>query len=236
MTESEFVLPSLFSKTKWVHRYLSDAELLSILDAQVQITKRINESEKMNLREHVELLKKVAPLKVLQEATRILFDWAPPIERPHTIPIYDVNRLGLKLEGLEFIYEKINQSKVAKNDDAAADTLLWDDAVRKTPTYCKNDCDLLIVGKDCTHTSTSKFILESLRHAQKKRYTKNVRKSFAKYMKFTHAREVFETSYSNDTFDFQRDMEEGRQALDKAQPSGIGTMDPSLSFGGGNRR
>ena len=106
--EPKFVLPSLFSKTRWVHRHLSDAELLSILDAPVQGTKRINEIEKINLREQADLLEKVAPLKVLQEATGIFFDWAPPIERPHTILIYDVNRFGLKLEGLEFIYEEIN--------------------------------------------------------------------------------------------------------------------------------
>ena len=104
MLESEFILPSLFSKTNWVHRYLSDSELLSILDVPVQVTKWIDEKDKINLRDQGELLNKVVPLKVLQEVTRILFGWAPPIERSHIIPIYDVNRLGLKLEGLEFIY------------------------------------------------------------------------------------------------------------------------------------
>ena len=100
-------LSSLFSKTKSVHHHLSDAEVLSILDAHVQVTKKINNMSPIMLRNRVELMKNFAPLKTLQEATRILFGWSRPVERSNTIPIYDVNCLGLKLEGLDYIYEKL---------------------------------------------------------------------------------------------------------------------------------
>ena len=61
---------------------------------------------------------------------------------------------------------------MAKNDDAAADTLLWDDAAVKPPADWENDVGLLIIGQDSPHASSCKLILESLRDAQKKRYKK----------------------------------------------------------------
>ena len=60
--------------------------------------------------EIIDTLVHVAPWKSLQEFTRIFFKWEAPIERPHTIPIYDISRLGLKLEGLDQMYEVIDQA------------------------------------------------------------------------------------------------------------------------------
>ena len=69
-----FVAPSLFSHSKWVTRNLSNAEILSIMDSPVQLSKRVNEEElDIPLSEIPEKMELVAPLKILQEATRIFF-------------------------------------------------------------------------------------------------------------------------------------------------------------------
>ena len=106
-----FIVPAIFSNTNWVSRKLSNAEILSIMDFPVQLNKRVNENDlDIQLSEIIDILELVIPVKTLQEATRLLFDWDVPIERPHEIPLYDINRLGFKIDGLDQIYEEINQS------------------------------------------------------------------------------------------------------------------------------
>ena len=107
--------------------------------------------------EIVDTLVHVAPMKVLQEASRIFFNLEAPIERPHSIPLYNINRLGLKLDGLEHIYDEINQSQVARNDNAAANTKLWDDAALKIPFNCDDEIDFILRGK--TMIMTSKLLI-----------------------------------------------------------------------------
>ena len=88
ITTAEFVVPSLFSKTNWVRRRLTDAEILSTLDSPVQITKAVNDKSidtKLNQDKMVTL--SLIPLKTIQEATRILFGFNIPREEKHTIPL-----------------------------------------------------------------------------------------------------------------------------------------------------
>ena len=70
-----FLAPSLFSHTKWVTRNLSNAEILSVMDSPVQITKRVNKEElEIHRSEIVDTLEHMVPMKVLQEANSLLFD------------------------------------------------------------------------------------------------------------------------------------------------------------------
>ena len=67
-------------------------------------------------------------MKTIQEASRILFGFNVLKEKRHTIPLYNINRLGPEFSGeLLDIYSDIDLAKVAKNDDTKADTDLWDE-------------------------------------------------------------------------------------------------------------
>ena len=218
-----FMTPALFSHTNWVTRRLSNAEILSILDSPVQVTKRINEEDLgFHMSEITDTLEHVAPVKVLQEATRIFFNWDAPIERPHTIPVYDVTRLGLKLEGLDNIYNEINQSLVAKNDDAAANTTLWDCAALTPPCALGEEIEFILNEAERTHQVQA---LDLLRSMQSKRYKKNVRQSFFTYMKTAYSPDVLQTDYAHGGYELKRDLKEGRQAIEKAADSSFWEWD-----------
>ena len=217
IASESFVTPSLFSHTNWVTRILSNSEILSILDSPVQITKRLKKEDlDIHMSEIVDTLEHVAPVKVLQEATRILFNWDPPVERAHTIPVYDVNRLGMELEGLEDIYYEINQSQVAKNDDAAANTDLWDEAALTPPCDLGDEIEFILRGKDRIQKVQA---LDYLRSKQLKRYRTNVRRSFTKYMKTKYSPNAFQKDCQCVDYEFKRDLKEGRQAVEKAADS-----------------
>ena len=187
-----FLTLSVFSQTNWVTRNLSNAEILSVMDSPVQITKQVNKEDlDIHLSEKVETLEHMIPIKVLQEATRLLFDWEVPVERPHITPVYDVNHLGLTLEGLENIYDEIDQAQVAKNDNAIPDTTLWDEAVLKPVGALAKEIEFIIGGRN--HSQEVKA-LELIRTRQSYQYKKNVRPSFANYMKFTYSPLVFDKS------------------------------------------
>ena len=209
-----FVAPYLFSHSKWVTRNLSNAEILSIMDSPVQLSKRVNKEKlDIHLSEVSEKMELVVPLKILLEATRIFFNWRPPVDRPHELPIYDVNRLGLKLLGLDHIYQEIDQALVAKNDNAASNAQLWNEAALTPPAEWDDEIDFILPKIDDINTVK---VLDVLRGCQSRRYKKNVRTSFTSYMKTRYSSHVFEGNFVNESFDFKRDMIEGKQAVDKA--------------------
>ena len=168
------------------------------------------------------MLEQVAPVKSLQEVTRLLFNWEAPIERSYEIPIYDVNRLGIKLDGLDHIYEEINQYQVAKNDNAASNTTLWDEAALKQIYSSSDEVASVTRGRDYGHAV---YALDMLRTNQSKRYKKNVRLSFMNYMKTSYSSHVFEDSYENNYYEFKRDIQEGKQAVGKAADSSFWEWD-----------
>ena len=183
---SKFIVPSLFSKTKWVERHLTDAEVLSVMDTPVKVTKAVNESDtKINLKEKADLVGKMIPLKTLQEVGRILFKFDLPKQREHTIPIYDVMRLGPGISGLDAIYDQIDQAKAAKNDDAAINTHLWDDAVfekKKSDIDLSTELEGIGLGVDLPQLRERKLALDAIRVCHSNRYKRNVSRSFSNYM------------------------------------------------------
>ena len=217
-TQGEFIVPSLFAKTKWVERQLTDAEILSVMDTPVRITKAVNESpSNIDLKNKVELVEKMIPLKILQEVSRLLFKFDIPKQRAHTIPIYDVMRLGPGVSGLDAIYDQIDQAKVAKNDDAAVNTHLWNEAVFDKSNLSL-DMERDILKKDLILSEEEVFALEALRACQSKVYKKNVRKSFVRHMQTAYSSEGLDSNSDirNNSYEFKRDMEEGRKAVGKA--------------------
>ena len=231
----DFIVPLLFSKTNCVHRRFTDAEVLSMLDSQVLITKAVNENNiSTELRENKELAQNLIPLIRIQEASRILFRFEIPKEERHVIPIYDVARLGPEVTGLQDIYSEFDQAKVAKSDDTKADTTLWDDQVFSCPDLgLPDDLDPLLVNTDHRRLGSEKAVLLSfLRTSSQRRYRKNVQKSFNKYMKTSHGFKVFgeegqqnlddlfeDVAKSLKTKEAKLDLVEGLQAITKVNES-----------------
>ena len=229
-----FVVPSLFSKSNWTERNLSNSEMLSIVDTPVQITKAVDAlSPKafcLRTGRKNSAFQQVVPLKSLQEVTRLLFRFDSPKPKLHTIPIYDVMRLGPEIEGLSDIYEEINQARVAKNDDAVADSTMWDEAALEIPLELADSVNLLMVGRNGVHMKEQSTLLESMRFAHKKRYKKNVSNSFCRHMISKYDLGVYDEDLirdeANDLIDqmdkllksteAKRDLTEGRKAIGKA--------------------
>ena len=81
IVNDEFIVSSLFSKTHWVKRRLTNAEILSTLDSPVQITKAVNDKKlEINFNQNEDLVETLIPLKTIQEASRILFGFSIPKE------------------------------------------------------------------------------------------------------------------------------------------------------------
>ena len=221
----EFSVPSVFSKTGWVRRNLTSPEILSVLDTPSEIIKAIDRDEsKMregNLEEAIPL---AIPVKTLQEITRVLFEFDKPTEKQHFIPIYDVMRLAPDISGIPHIYDEIDQTKVAKNDDAAYDATLWNEAVFEKPTTLDEIDEIIfkIVGHDKKDIDAEKaelLILEKLRRAEKRQYKKNVTSSFKRYMSTKYDSTIYGKDWiegmrdSVKTFQEQRDFDEGLTAI-----------------------
>ena len=221
----EFAVPSVFSKTGWVRRTLTPPEILSVIDTPGEIIKSID--RKRSLVEEgkfKEMIPLVVPVKTLQEVTRILFKFDKPIEKRHIIPIYDVMRLAPEISGIPHIYDEINQSKVAKNDNAACDATMWNEAAFERPTTLDEVDEIVfkIVGYDKKNLEAEKaalLIMETFRKGEKRQYKKNVTSSFQRYMNTKHENKAYgqdwieEMKTSIKTFQEQRDFDEGLKAI-----------------------
>ena len=238
----EFIVPSLFSKTHWVKRPLSNAEILSVLDSPVQITKAVNKDKHMiGLSDDDEgLVQLITPLKIIQETTRILFGFQIHKEEQHTIPIYDATRLGPLIPGLQDIYSEIDQSRVAKSDNSVADTSLWDiQALRVDEGKFDPTIDLLFINNDLGKIQDEKFLLEAFRQFHSRRYKKKVRESYSLHMKTKYDLSIFtdEEFFDNMKKSFsdvdeqglspeaKSDLHEGKLALSKADSSSFWDWD-----------
>ena len=158
LVHDEFIVPSLFSKTHWVKRLLTNAEILSTLDSPVQITKSVNDKRlDTNFSQNKFMVQNLIPLKTIQEASRILFGFSISREERHIIPIYDINRLATEAVGMQDIYFEIDQAKVAKADDSKIDTTLWDEQA----SHCSmmdgvDDFKFKVVNTDHRHLKEEK--------------------------------------------------------------------------------
>ena len=225
VVKEEFAVPSVFSKTGWVRRHLTSPEIMSVLDTPGEIIKAIDrEKTIMGGRKLEDVIPLAIPVKTLQEITRILFRFDKPTEKEHFIPIYDVMRLAPEISGIPHIYDEIDQTKVAKNDDASYDATLWNEAVFEKPTSLKEIDEILfkIVGHDKRDIEAEKaelLILETFRKAEKKQYKKNVTSSFKRYMSTKYDISSYgkdwieEMRESTKTFQERRDFEKGLKAI-----------------------
>ena len=237
----EFIVPSLFSSTHWVKRLLSNAEILSILDSPVQVTKAVNSDHHMIglSDDDSALVQLITPLKTIQEATRMLFGFRIHEEERHIIPIYDTTRLAPLIPGLQDIYTEIDQAKVAKNDDSEADTSLWDhQALRAPEDYFDSDIELLLVNNGHKKIQEEKLLLDAFRKFHSRRYVKKVKQSYGRYMKTKYGVSVFGDDFYEDidkvftkiekqglTSEGRSDLYEGKKAISKAASSSFWDWD-----------
>ena len=237
----EFIVSSLFSKTHWVKRLLSNAEILYVFGSPVQVTKAVSTEDHMVglSDDDGSLVRLITPLKTIQEVIRILFGFHIHKEEQHIIPIYDTTRLGPLVPGLQDIYSEIDQARVAKSDDSMADTSLWDNQVLLVDeNKFDNAVDLLLVKNGFGKIQDEKFLLEAFRKFHSRRYKKKVKQSYGRHMKTKYGISVFGEELYEDmdkvfakidkeglSSEAKNVMHEGKQALSKAEASSFWDWD-----------
>ena len=121
---------------------------------------------------------------------------------------------------INLIYQEISQAKAAKNDDATANTKMWDDAVFKPPPNLSDEWK--IVGRK-EMTNDLELLLGELRAAQHHVFKTNVKKSFDNYMTTKHGGVTWEPEkfdpYAKISADKLRDVTAGFEAIEKAGES-----------------
>ena len=163
-------------------------------------------------------LSTLVPLKVLQHVNTLLAtEEVLPLDDS---PIEEKVQLAPTVPNMNLIYQEISQAKAAKNDDATANTKMWDDAVFSPPVEC--DDDWKIVGKKDVSTDVA-LMLHELRSAQHHVFKSNVFKSYENYMTTKHGGVTFEPeSFDPETpisEDKLRDISAGFESLEKAGES-----------------
>ena len=130
--------------------------------------------------------------------------------------------LHSEIEGLDEIYNEINQAKAAKHDDAEADFSIWDENLRRRPSDWKTDW--CIVGQEHDHCYEKKFF-NNLRDAQHNVFSRRVKDSFTRYMVKTYQNECAFTKTDramltmNEVWEKERDEAAGLEALNKTKQS-----------------
>ena len=153
----EFEAPSVYSITGWVQRDLTGVEFLTAMDVPSSAVNWAKEVGVFKSGDHGGLLGS-PPLKILQEVGDMLYsirnveDMPDPTPSPTSDPTFI---LYSQIEGLEEIYNDINQAKVAKNDEAEADLDIWNEAICRRPSDWKTDW--VIVGADNDHNFEIKY-------------------------------------------------------------------------------
>ena len=80
---------------------------------------------------------------------------------------------------MDLIYQEISQANAAKNDDATANTRMWDDSMLAPPKDFSNDWKL-VGRKDMT--TDMELLQHELRSAQHHVFKTNVKRSFENNM------------------------------------------------------
>ena len=123
------------------------------------------------------------------------------------------------IEGLEEIYDEINQAKAAKYDDAEADYSIWYENLAKRPSDWQIDWG--IVGQDYSHSYEVKYF-DLLRNKVHDRYCGNVENSYIKHMESAYGAKPM-SNKTNDVnlfiWEYERDKTAGLEAIKKAKTS-----------------
>jgi hypothetical protein len=130
----DVVAPNAYTITKWCVRDVTVPEFLEMMDVPASVIKHAFERQKLDEACSAGLLSS-PPLKILQEVGSMLFgrDEKKFVDAVLDMPVgAEVSfNLRSKLPGMDDIYKDINQAKAAKNDDAATDFALWEEAIMK---------------------------------------------------------------------------------------------------------
>ena len=137
----EFEAPSVFSLSGWVQRYVTGEEFLASMDLPSSSMKWAKNSGVLKKGHHGGLLGS-HPLKMVYGSFK-LENTPAPTSSPTGAPEYILHS---QIPGLEEIYDEINQSTVAKNDEAGVDKGIWNEAICQRPSDWKTDW--LIVGSE----------------------------------------------------------------------------------------
>ena len=219
-----FQVPCVYSPTGWCERELTGKEFFTAMDIPSSVIKYASAVGVFEQDRHGCILS-TPPLKVLQEVGDMLFgtnqvEGATPPE-----PVKADFILHSKIDGLEEIYDEINQAKAAKNDDAEADYAIWYENLAKRPSDWATDW--CIVGQDYSHSYEVKYF-DLLRNKMHERFCGNVERSYVKHMKEAYSAGPA-TNKTDDAkvfaWKYERDQIAGLEAINKAKSSSFWEWD-----------
>ena len=149
LVDATFCLPCIFNHDGKGYRKLISQEVLTAIDfpkgvCDSQTSDKILES--LSQKE----ITNVVPMKVLQHVTSLLAPNKSDLPKGLESSTRKRIQLAPTVPNINLIYQEISQAKAAKNDDATANTKMWDDAVFKPPPDLSDEWK--IVGrKDMTN-------------------------------------------------------------------------------------
>jgi hypothetical protein len=165
----EIVAPNAYIITKWCGRDATVPEFLEMMDVPASVIKHASDRNRLTESCSASLLSS-PPLKILQEVGYMMFgrDEKKFVNDTLDLPVGAETKYNLRsqLPGMEDIYKDINQAKAAKNDDAATDFALWEEAIMKTPSDWETDW--AIVGREHKHDYARKHF-DTIRGCMQKR-------------------------------------------------------------------
>ena len=212
-----FRLKSVFSKTSWVARKLSNKEIGAAWDLPPDRIRKM-ETELLLGRLTTSKFVQSPPLKILQEAMSLLYPSILMLDGASEKVDITSSENAFKLS--TFIPETIIQevkaahTKAVKNDDAATETEMWDQA-------CVAGFDSKVHGP----------LFEFLRSCSVTRFVRNATKSFNLYLLKAHDFVWTKESEAEvDTFsELGKDLAAGKDALERAEGSSFWSWDSGSS-------
>ena len=226
-----FAAPCVHSLSHWVKRELTGEEFLTSMDIPAMAIKHAKNVGVIANGTYGNGLLASPPLKILQEAGDMLFgtrDLRASSAPSETNTDYI---LQSEIPGFEDIYEEINQSRAARNDDAGIDFDIWNEHLRERPSDWKTDW--CIVGEEHDHNYEVKFF-NNLRKAQHRCFHSNVERSYLKYMRESYVLlesgpRMNKTDSAKvtmfDSWNWERDKAAGIEALNKSRNSSFWDWD-----------
>ena len=210
-----FRLKSVFSKSSWVATKLTNREVSAAWDLPPDRIKKM-EAELLLGRLTTSALVHSPPLKILQEALSLLFPAVPSLDTDEgnsgSLSSSDsVFKLSTFIPATTIREVKVAHSKAVKNDNAATETDIWDQA-------CVAGFDPMVHGP----------LFEFLHSCSVSRFVENVAWSFEKYLHLAH--NFIWTKDNEDNVNTRSELGRdlapvGKDAFDRAKGSSFWSWD-----------
>ena len=138
LTSATFHLPCIFNQDGLGYRRLTSQEVLTSMDFPKGVCDH-SHSESMLAAFPSKDLANIVPLKALQHVTKLLAAEEHQLPQESKTSTKECIQLAPTMPNMNLIYQEISQAKATKNDNATANTQMWDDSVLNPPKDFSDD-------------------------------------------------------------------------------------------------